>query len=218
MAKTLTFSEAQVRFGDLVTNGISIDDAIQEAVDRIYEMGRYPGTTVEVALAEEDFVEDTDLNEFYVYFTESTYAGAIGFRDSCRGWAIVDHTALYKDGVNAGDREFIDLGTVTVSAVLKRKYRCPHGWVADGGPYYALMKLEAPTLEEDTVIPVQSAGALKCAIQAVCFEYVGDEEKAMLKWQQFDGFMKLSERQVHGPKRFILGMDSSLKRSPRQFH
>jgi len=221
MARTMTLSDAATRFANLATTGIGIEAAIQEAVDRVYEMGRWPGTTREVVLDEEDFIEDADLKQHFVYFDEDVYDGAIGFRNDSRGWSIVDHTALYKDGVNMGDREFVDMGTVEVEegeeTVSKRKYRCPLGWSPSSGPYYALIKLESPVMVDETVIPIQSVGALKCAIQAVNYEYVSDEDRANVCWQKFDAFIKGAERQTHGPKRFTLGMDSSLKRKPRQF-
>ena len=217
MSKLLTFSEAVVRFGPLITTGVEIKDAIQEAIDRIFEMGRWPGTTVEIEMDEDAFVFNDDLEEYYYFFDEVTYDGAIGFRDKTRGWSIVDQTSLYRDGVNSGDREWIDLGTITEDGVDFRKYRAPLGFVPSSGPYYALLKREAPLLADDDLIPVQSSGALKCAILAVSYEYVSDEERANFNWQKFDQFIRLSERQVSGPKRFTLGMDSSLARKPRQF-
>lgn len=432
MARLLTYDDAVSRFTGLQVNGLSIEAAIQEAVERIFEMGRHPGTTVEIELADSDFVFDEDLDEYFVYFDEDLYAGALGFRNQSRGWSIVDQVALYKDGVNMGDREFIDMGTtnsavtgsgyatVTIdpagednsitytannagsigeeitieyaapavqattdvevvgnaititpgtkarmlltaasdpsvdgaelfhdgagigvsstytqiwsdgnlgnvleaptgtgirlcidaptvclleyyvagvvdsswadfSAALwpdlctmniyqgnatdvvsiaaatssaqqvldavdsddsamalvtadasgvvtgavaavaatplalpvtyggRRKYRCPVGWSVDGGPYYVLLKKEPPVLESGDVVPVQGVGALKAAIQAVFYEFSGDQERAERKWAEFDGLMKLSERQAEGTKRWTLGMDSSLKRHPRQF-
>lgn len=218
MAKLLTLSEAAVRFGPLVTTDITIEDAIQEAVDRVYELGRWPGTTVQVELADEDFIYDADLVEYFLHFNEQTYNGMIGLRNQSRGWSIMDQTILFKNGVNGGDLSVVDMGTVTVADVLVRKYRMPLGFAPTGGPYYVLMKLEAPVLTEDSVIPVESSGALKCAIRAVCAEFVGNDAEAMSHWQSFDQFIKLSERQVHGPKKFHLGMDSSLRRKPRQFN
>lgn len=214
----MTFSEAAVRFGSLVTTDISIEDAIQEAVDRVYELGRWPGTTVQVELADEDFIYDADLVEYFLHFNEQTYNGMVGFRNQSRGWSIMDQTILFKNGVNGGDLSVVDMGTVEVDEVLVRKYRMPLGFSPAGGPYYVLMKLEAPVLSEDSVIPVESSGALKCAIRAVCAEVVGNDAEAMGHWQSFDQFIKLSERQVHGPKKFNLGMDSSLRRKPRQFN
>lgn len=218
MAKLMTFSEAAVRFGSLVTTDISIEHAIQEAVDRVYELGRWPGTTAQVELSDADFVKDVELEEFYLLFNEQTYNGMVGFRNQSRGWSIMDQTVLFKNGVNGGDLSVVDMGTVEVDEVLVRKYRMPLGFSPAGGPYYVLMKLEAPVLSEDSVIPVESSGALKCAIRAVCAEVVGNDAEAMSHWQSFDQFIKLSERQVHGPKKFNLGMDSSLRRKPRQFN
>jgi hypothetical protein len=217
MGKSLTLNEAIARFEPMMTTGIDVNEAIQEAVDRIYELGRYPGTTLELALAEVDFVSEGDDGDYFLYFLESTYDGAIGFRTASRGWSVVDQVALYKDGVNMGDREFVDLGTVLVADVEQRKYRCPVGWVPSGGPYYALMKLEAPVLDEGSIIPVKSVSALKAAIQAVCYEYVNDVERAQGKWAEFDAFMTRAAKQTDGPKRYTMGMDSSLKRKPKQF-
>ena len=324
MAKLMTYAEAISRFANLATTGIGIEEAIQEAVDRIYEMGRWPGTTVEVELAEADFIEGDNDNEWFVYFPEETYDGAVGFRSNHRGWSIVDHSSLYRDGVNAGDREFLDMGTVTIDSTTTlavtgtltldgstsvtfpslidagvlsvgntwtdtgdgvgtsyfvqwsnglskwelvglvspgdtevgwrsaettllltpspdlatgwapvspatgtpsvdwlqsstRKYRAPLGFVPSAGPYFALMKLEAPALVNATVIPIHSAGALKCAILAVCQEYVNDDDRAMLNWQKFETFITKAARQVDGPKRWSIGMDSSLRRKPTQF-
>jgi hypothetical protein len=279
-------------------------------------MGRWPGTTREVELTDSYFTTDSETGETFVWFEEGEFDGAIGFRNRERGWSIVDHTALYKDGVNMGDLEFVDMGTVEVdlqlqvegeltydgdplvfpllsessdglswvssqtwetpyfaainlgglfgaywileyqltegdtaarwsstedvaspdlvttwttdtlaggdpivnfTGIASRKYRCPLNWHADNGPFYALMKLEAPTLEDDDIIPVQSLGALKCAIVAVVYENVNDEDRANLNWQKFDTFINSNARQVNGPKRFTVGMDSSLRRKPRQF-
>lgn len=293
----------------MATTGITIAEAIQEAVDTIYEMGRWPGMTRELPLTDGMFSFDAESGEYTISFDEPTYDGVVGFRNRQRGWSIVDQVALYKDGVNAGDMEFVDLGTVDVihvtlggeltpdiagllvpcsqvdgvdawsddgedlnvsvwndaqvgfyfngsqwvvrqgafgwvttdgdsstpfgwtwiessgggtltvteTPIQLRKYRCPLGWSLDGGPYFALMKLEAPTLEADSLIPVESLKALKCAIQAVCYEYVSDEDRANLCWQKFEMFMSKSEKQVHGPKRLTMGMDSSLRRRPSQF-
>lgn len=201
-----------------MTTGIAAADAIQEAVDRIYEMGRFPGTTVELEIAAEDFEEDAETGEYFLYFVEATYDGMIGFRTGARGWAIVDQTVLYKDGINSGDYEFVDCGCVTVADVEMRKYRCPLAWSTAGGPFYALMKLEPPVLEEGTPIPIKSIGALKAAIQAVCYEYVNDVERAQGKWAEFMTFIRQAERQTNGPKRYTLGMDSSLRRKPKQFY
>jgi hypothetical protein len=219
MAKLMTFIEAQRRFENLATTGITIDLAIQEAIDRIYEMGRWPGTTVEIQLTEEMFVEDSETGDFFVSFVESEYDGAIGFRSTNGGWSIMDQSALYKDGLNAGDDAFIDFGTIIDedTGARTRKYRAPVGFVPNAGPYYVLLKKEAPVLDHDSVIPVESVGALKAAIQAVCYEYVTDDQRAAAKWQEFDQFMRLSDKQVSGPKKYFVGMDSSLRRRPTQF-
>lgn len=219
MAKTITFAEAVHRFGPLITTGSEAEDVIREAFHRIYEMGRWAGTTRELALEDADFTETDD--EWFLFLDEEEYDGMIGFRNKNRGWSIMDQSILYRDGINGGDLSLVDFGTVDVEVdgeyVSKRKYRMPLGFSLDGGPYYALMKLEPPIIHDQTVLPVYSIGALKCAIQAVSYELVSDEERATLNWQKFDQLMKLSERQVEGPKRYYVGFDSSLRRQPKQF-
>lgn len=219
MAKTLTFAEAVARFGPLITTGSEPEDVVREAFLRIYEMGRWPGTTKEITLDADDFTETED--EWFLFLDEDEYDGMIGFRNKSRGWPIMDQTILYRNGVNGGDMSLIDFGTVEVvedsTYVMKRKYRMPLGFTPDVGPFYALMKMEAPVIHDDTVLPVYSIGALKCAIFAVSYELVADEERANLNWQKFDQLMRLSEKQVEGPKRYYIGFDSSLRRNPRQF-
>lgn len=219
MAKQITFSEAVTRFGPLISTNISAEDAIREAFLRIYELGRWPGTTKEISFVDGDFTQEGE--EWFLYLDEKEYDGMIGFRNKSRGWSIMDSSILYKDGVNGGDLALIDFGSVEVEVdsdfFIRRKYRMPLGFSVDSGPYYALMKLEAPYLADDTLLPIHSIGAIKCAIMAVSYEMVSDDDRANLNWQKFDQFMKLSERQVEGPKRYFISMDSSLRRKPQQF-
>lgn len=219
MAKQITFSEAVARFGPLVTTNISIEDAIREAFIRIYEMGRFPGTTRELTFADDDFTDIDD--DWYLLLNEEEYDGMIGFRSKHRGWSVMDQSILYKDKLNGGDLSLIDMGTVEVEEdgeyFQRRKYRMPLGFTLDGGPYFALMKLEAPYLADETVLPIHSIGALKCAILAVSYEMTSDEERATLNWQKFNQLMILSEKQVEGTKKYFLGMDSSLRRRPTNF-
>jgi hypothetical protein len=216
MPTLMNYSDACSRFANLASTGISIADAVLEAVERIYEMGRFPGTTAEVVLEESDFVFDPDVNAHFVYLDDSIYDGAIGFRSDTRGWGIVDQAVLYKDGVNAGDLDFVDYGTNFNGVSHLRKYRAPMGFSPSNGPYYALMKLECPEMNDNTIIQVPT-GPLKSAVLAVCQEYVGDDERALLNWQKFDQFMTRSERQTHGPKKMFISFDSSLRRRPTQF-
>lgn len=219
MAKTITFSEAVSRFGPLMTTNVVIEDAIREAVTRIYEMGRWPGTTEEIELDETDFtLED---NEYFLLLDETEYDGMIGFRNRARGWEIMDQTILYKNKLNGGDLALIDMGTIEVASgdgvVYRRKYRMPLDFNPSSPPFYILMKLEAPELSDDTIIPIHSIGALKAAITAVSYEMVNDEDRANVSWQKFNQLMVITERQVEGPKRYFVGMDSSLRRKPNQF-
>lgn len=219
MAKQITLEEAIVQFGPLVSTRIEIEDAIREAVTRIYEMGRYPGTIREIAFGDGDFTQEEDL--VFLYLDDSIYDGMIGFRNKNRGWSIMDQSILYRNKLNGGDMALIDMGqveiTVDAELVLRRKYRMPLGFTLSGGPYYALMKLESPSLVHDTIIPIHSIGALKAAIIAISYEYVNDDERAQFNWGKFTQLMQLSERQVEGTKKYYIGMDSSLRRRPTQF-
>jgi hypothetical protein len=219
MAKQITLEEAIVQFGPLVSTRVEIEDAIREAVTRIYEMGRYPGTIRELSFSDGDFVNEDDL--MFLYLDDSLYDGMIGFRNKNRGWSIMDQSILYLNKLNGGDMSLIDMGQVEITVdsqlVLRRKYRMPLGFTISGGPYYALMKLEAPALLHNTIIPIHSIGALKAAIIAISYEYVNDDERAQFNWSKFTQLMQLSERQVEGSKKYHIGMDSSLRRRPTQF-
>lgn len=218
MSKTITLAEAITRFTPIITTGVEIEAVIQEAVDRIFELGRYPGTTVEIELLQSDFIASADNNEWYCEFDEALYAGAIGFRNKSRGWSILDQVSLYKDGINAGDQDFIDLGTILQGDGTEiRRYRCPRNFQPEHAPFYVLMKKESPVLADEDLIPIQSISALKIAIQAVCYENVSDENLAQSKWAEFAQFMTASEKQSSGRKKYYIGMDSSLKRKPKQF-
>lgn len=117
MARLITFSEAQTRFANLATTGISIEDAIQEAVDSIYESGRWPGTTVEVPIASTDFELDETERFYLLKMDEATYDGMVGFRSENRGYSIVDQSMLYRDGTPGGGLNIVDLGTSLVDAI-----------------------------------------------------------------------------------------------------
>ena len=223
MAKLFTFTEAQVKLQPIVTTDIDIADAIQEAVDRIYELGRYPGTTLELLLTEDMFEENSN-GEQILYLDDELYNGAIGFRTNHGGWGIRDQEVLYRDGINAGDRDFIDLESEEIlneeTDIMERwrKYRAPLGFnPGEGGPYYALMKLEPPFLAPDDYVPIESYNALKMAVMAICNETVGNDDGAENYWGKFEMFMVRSTNQTDGPKRRMIGIDSSLKRKPKQF-
>lgn len=107
----MTFGEACLRFANLVTARSTIEDSIREAIERIYEMGRWPGTTVELPLDASSFELDSATNEWFILFDDDIYDGAIGFRIGHKGYGIMDQTVLYKEEAG-GDRCFIDCGVV----------------------------------------------------------------------------------------------------------
>jgi hypothetical protein len=223
MAKLLTFSQACARLASIITTDITAEDAVQEAVDRIFELGRFPGTTEEIELTADMFSEDANGYQILTLDDEK-YNGAVGFRCLSGGWGIVAQESLYRDGVNSGDLEFVDLESTSVldadtqEYTRVRKYRAPLGFnPSSGGPFYALMKLEPPTLAGDDYVPVESLNALKMAVMAVSYEDVGDDKRAEEHWAKFDSFMSRSTRQTDGPKKRRIGTDSSLRRRPRQF-
>jgi|AntRauTorcE11897_2_1112592.scaffolds.fasta_scaffold12285_2 hypothetical protein len=221
MAKLLTFIEAQHKFESIITTDITVEDAIQEAVDRIYEFGRYPGTTIEIELTTDMFEENSNGYQI-LSLDDELYNGAVGFRTLSGGYGIVSQESLYRDGVNAGDNEFIDLESIEIEVEgvvgRYRQYRAPLGFTpSSGGPYYALMKLEPPELAPDDYVPIESLNALKMAIQAICYENVGDDGRASEHWAKFEVSMTRSTRQTDGPKKRRFGIESSLRRKPKQF-
>ena len=222
MAKQYTFAEAKVKMTPIITTSADVGEVIQEAVDSIYESGRWSGTTVEIELTEDMFEADAADNQIVV-FDDEIYNGAIGFRSLTGGWSIRGVESLYKDGINSGDRDWIDLGsfdvvdTETDETLKKRKYRAPLGFDPSTGPYFCLLKKEPLQMHDDDLVPIESMRALKHAVRAICYEWVADDERAQVAWQQFDQAIMLSNRQVEGPKKYYAGMDSSLRRHPKQF-
>lgn len=217
MARLMTFLEAQTRFAGLATNNHTIEATIQEAVDRIFEMGRYPGTTEEFQIEDDEWILDAETNEYFIRFDEQMFSGALGFRTGQRGWSIADKSILYKDKINGGDLQFVDYGTIEDEGARLRKYRAPIGFTLDGGPYFVLLKKEPPMLADDDLVPIEGLGGLKCAIQAVIYELNGDVDRGNQKWGEMEAFMRLSERQTEGVKKYYMGLDSSLRRQPKQF-
>jgi hypothetical protein len=297
MSSPLTFGVAKTRFAGLVTTKITVATAIQEALDRIFEMGRYANTTREIALASDDFIYDSTLEDTFIYFPRSLYSCAVAFRNDKRGWNIVNQAVLYREFANAGDYKFVNMGEVdtyddaiivisgsltdgsnsvvfplmryagiyngkpfytpsgedegfvillwtgtdwtlnfdgganlwsssenvatpdlvtawvsggdatgtpvlnAVNVPQQLRYRCPQeGWLLDDGPFWAMMKLNAPTLSDDSdIIPITTSGAFKHAVQAVSYEYLSDENAADACWMRFERAMAGDEPISDGP-------------------
>ena len=196
MSAPFTFESAKTRLAGLVTTKITVGDAIQEAMERIFEMGRYRGTTQEIPLATEAFIYDPALKETFLYFVRADYSAAIAFRNDKRGWSIVDHQSLYREGINEGDYKFVNMGDVDADI----KYRCPtRNWEISEGPFFALMKKECPTFEDEDILPIATIGALKHAVQAVSYEYLNDEAAADASWARFNQAMTGDEFLSDGP-------------------
>jgi hypothetical protein len=220
MSYLITYDEAVVRFGHLVTTDITIDDAIQEAVDRIFEMGRWGGTTFEKKIVVGDFSDGENPYEHYLNLNPQEFSGVIGFRNQNGGFGIQDQTSLFRIGVNSGDRAFIDYGLVDFNGVEVRRYRAPLNWNTDRD-LWALLKKQAPLFRDlpgDTIVPVHSTGALKFAILAVAYETVNDEDRANANWAKFNALMVQGDKEFQGNKTYSMGVDSSLRRRPRQFN
>ena len=220
MGAFLTFAQAKSKFSGLVSSGTTIDEAIQEVVNRAFEMARYPETTHELTIVTAHFTVSTDPAEVYIDIDPDTYDGAIGFRTESMGYPIMDQAALYHHETPSGDDSFIDLGIVTVSGSEKRRYRMPRGYTAipTNTTFYALMKKRPPTLEEDDdVVPIRPWGALKTGVLAVSYENANDIERAEANWVKFDRAMRLDEKQFHGTKRSYIGFDGSTRVRPTNF-
>lgn len=200
MSAPFTFATAKTRFAGLVTTKITVGDAIQQALERIFEMGRWNNTTAEIAIPDVDFIYDSALKETFLYLPRATYSAAIAFRNDERGWNVVNHASLYREAGREGDYKFVNMGDVQHSGSTHIKYRCPvERWEVADGPFFAMMKLEAPTLEDDDFVPITTTGALQHAVQAVSYEYLNDETSADASWQRFERAMMRDEPQSDGP-------------------
>ena len=221
MARSLTFAEARERFSNLVTTEVDISDAIQEVVDRAYEMGRWRGMTEEVECgthASATYREDTEKEEVYVDFDPQEFDGAIGFRYKHSGWYIKTLISLYQEENYVGNSYFIDLGDVLVDGETVRRYRMPKGWKLPTEPLYALMKKVAVNpLQDESIIPINSVGALKAGILAVAYENVNDLARSEAQWQKFTQLMERAQKQYNGNRKFHVRINDNLKKRPTQF-
>jgi hypothetical protein len=221
MSQSLTFAEAQQRFANLVTTEVNIADAIQEVVDRAYEMGRWRGMTEEIVCNNNPnvtFVENTEKEEIYIDFNPDIFDGAIGFRYKSRGYYIKTLISLYQEDPSVGIGYFIDLGDVVVNNVIYRRYRMPLHWQMPTEPLYALMKkVSINPLEDDTILPIKSIGALKAGILAVAYENVNDIERSEIHWQRFAQLMEKAQKQYNGNRKIHIRINDNMKKRPTQF-
>jgi hypothetical protein len=221
MARSLTFLEARERFSNLVTTEVDIADAIQEVVERAHEMGRWRGMTEEVECgthAGATYREDTDKCEVYVDFDPQEFDGVIGFRYRNVGVYIKTLISLYQEEAYVGGSYFIDLGDVLVDGENVRRYRLPKGFEIPTEPLYALMKKVAVNpLQDETIIPINSIGALKAGILAVAYENVNDIARSDAQWQKFTQLMERAQKQYNGNRKFHVRINDNLKKRPTQF-
>lgn len=221
MSKALTFEEAKQRFANLVTTEVNIADAIQEVIDRAYEMGRWRGMMEEIVCNSHPSVqitEDTEKEEVYIDFDPDAYDGAIGFRYGGKGHAIKTLVSLYQEDESVGLGSFIDLGDVIVNGEVVRRYRAPKHWKIPQGELTALMKKVAPILLDDShIVPIRNTGALKAGILAVAYENVNDVERSELHWQKFIALMERAQKQYNGGRKIHIRFNDNIKKRPTQF-
>jgi len=224
MANRITFIEARNAYERLVTSVLPIGTAIQEAVNLYYDMGRWPGTTRELTLVDGDFTEDTDREAWILTIDDDVYDGVLGIRNNSRGWNIRGQLALYRDRLNSGDLDFIDLegsetaATSLVQATYQRKFRCPLDFSLANGPYYALLKLDAPQLVNDAdIVPVPSTAALKALIMAVSYETANDPQRQQASMQSFEQAMSRASREIQGRRSMPLMTTTTMRSRPQQF-
>lgn len=221
MSQILTFAEAQQRFANLVTTEVNIADAIQEVVDRAYEMGRWRGMIEEVECTTSSYVsisEDTEKNEIYIDFDPSKYDGAIGFKQGGRGYGIKTLVSLYQEDTGVGNLSFIDLGDVVVDEVVYRRYRAPLTWSTPISQLQALMKkVSKSPLADDDILPIKSIGALKSGILAVAYENVNDMERADAHWAKFMQLMERAQKQYNGNRKISIRFNDNIRKRPTQF-
>lgn len=221
MSQVLTFAEAQQRFSNLVTTEVNIADAIQEVVDRAYEMGRWRGMIEEIDCTTNQYVtitEDTEKDEIYLDIDPTKFDGAIGFRHGGRGYGIKTLVSMYQEDTGVGNLSFIDIGDVIVANVVYRRYRAPRTWATPLVELYALMKKVSKTpLADDDILPIKSIGALKSGILAVAYENVNDMERADAHWAKFMQLMERAQKQYNGGRKISIRFNDNIRKRPTQF-
>lgn len=221
MSKALTFEEAKQRFANLVTTEVSIGDAIQEVIERAYEMGRWRGMMEEVVCNTNPNVritENTEKQEVYIDFNPDAFDGAIGFRYGGKGYGIKTLVSLYQEEESTSLGYFVDIGDIIDADVVYRRYRAPKHWSIPTGDLTALMKKVAPyPMSDSDIVPIKSLGALKAGILAVAYENVNDAERSELHWQKFVTLMERAQKQYNGARKIYIRMNDGLKKRPTQF-
>ncbi len=221
MAQSLTFLEAKQRFANLVTTEVDIGDAIQEVVDRAYEMGRWRGMTEEIdclSHPEVNITYDETKDESFIDFNPDVFDGAIGFRFKGKGYYIKTLVSLYQEEINVGIGYFIDLGDVIVDDVVYRRYRMPRHWKDLTEPLYALVKkISINPMGDDMIVPIKSIGALKAGILAVAYENINDLERAEMNWQKFNTLMERAQKQYNGNRKIHIRINDNMRKRPTQF-
>lgn len=221
MSQILTFAEAQQRFSNLVTTEVNIADAIQEVVDRAYEMGRWRGMIEEIDCTSNEYVtirQDTEKQEVYLDIDPSQFDGAIGFRQGGKGYSIKTLVSLYQEDTGVGNLSFIDIGDVIVDNEVYRRYRVPRAWATPLTELYALMKkVSKSPLTDDDILPIKSIGALKSGILAVAYENVNDMERADAHWQKFIQLMERAQKQYNGGRKISIRFNDNIRKRPTQF-
>jgi len=170
------------------------------------------------------FSYDEDREAYVITLDDSVYDGVLGFRNNQKGWNIRGQLCLYRDKLNSGDLDFIDLeGSVTpatesAAAIYEHKFKCPLGFSPDFGPYYALCKLDAPILvDDDDIVPVPSSAALKALILAVSYETANDPARQQAAMQDFENVMARASREIQGRRAMPLMKTMHVRRRPQQF-
>jgi hypothetical protein len=221
MSQSITFADAAARFSGLVTTEVNITDAIQEVVDRAYEMGRWRGMIEEIECTTNQYVtisENTEKQEVYFDFDPDQFDGAIGFRHGGRGYGIKTLVSLYQEDTGVGNLSFIDIGDVVVDDVTYRRYRAPRSWNTPITELYALLKKVSKSPLEDTdILPIKSIGALKSGILAVAYENVNDMERADAHWQKFMLLMERAQKQYNGGRKISIRFNDNIRKRPTQF-
>jgi hypothetical protein len=208
---------------------MDIDVAIQELVDRGYQAGVFPESRKEVTLDLSDAAIKTTWEDYPVVLIAidgvDAYDAMLKVRDnekpySVNRWAVVDVDVEHQ--VPGGSKgHFVDHGIHQTAdgppTVHKRVYQVPEFLKDSTDVVRALMRIKAPTIDEDTdVIPLKSIYTAKLGLMAIGYENEGDQ-RAQQAWQTFYQEMGLNQKRSDGIKRRHVKLDFGLRHKPNNF-
>ena len=199
---------------------MNLDVAIQELVDRSYEVGVSPNSRKEIEF--DLSIERTTWFGYDVILVDPTlYDGVAGVRDNEKPqsklrWKVVDVESEHQEP-GATAEKFVDHNVHDINGINYRVYQLPNLLKNSDIVIRMMMKLHAPTISLDSdKIPVKSVYLAKLGLLAIGYENEADN-RADASWQRFYAESGLAQKRSDGNKQRYVKIDHGMRRKPTNF-